>query len=97
MPKAYVIADITEVTDTEGFAKYRAAAIPTIGPYGAKPLVVDGKVEKLEGDWDAKRLVVLEFESVEKAKEWYQCQEYSAAIPIRQKAAKTNIIVVEGL
>lgn len=96
MPKAYIIADV-RVFDQAGFAKYREAAFPTVGQYGAKPLIVDGKVEQLEGDWNPERLVVVEFDSVEHAKQWYQSPEYSAAIPLRQQAATTNILLVEGV
>ena len=55
-----------------------------------------GKVDVLEGEWSPKRLVVLEFESAEKAKQWWSSQEYSIPKQIRQKTSVTNLIVVEG-
>ena len=93
---AYVIAEI-DVTDTAGYEEYRGLGPPTIAAYGGKFVARGGKVEVLEGSWAPKRLVVLEFESVERAKEWWASKEYSAAKQVRHKTAVTNMIVVEGV
>lgn len=92
---AYVIAEI-DVTDTAGYEEYRRLGPPTIAAYGGRFVARGGKVEVLEGSWVPKRLVVLEFESVERAKQWWSSKEYRAAKQVRQKAAITNMIVVEG-
>ena len=92
---AYVIAEI-DVTDPVGYEEYRKLGPPTIAAYGGKFVVRGGRVEVLEGDWVPKRLVVLEFESLERAKEWWASKEYSAAKQVRQKTAVTNMIIVEG-
>ncbi|MCH7491425.1 MAG: DUF1330 domain-containing protein [Gemmatimonadetes bacterium] len=52
--------------------------------------------EVIEGDWDPHRIIVLEFESVARAKEWYSSPEYAPALAIRLKAATSNTIIVEG-
>ncbi len=93
---AYVIAEI-DVTDPAGYEEYRRLGPPTIAAYGGKFVVRGGKVEVLEGDWMPKRLVMLEFESVERAKEWWSSKEYSKAKQVRHKTAITNMIVVEGV
>lgn len=93
---AYVIAEI-DVTDPVGYEEYRRLGPPTVAAYGGKFVVRGGKVEVLEGDWAPKRLVVLEFESAERAKKWWASKEYSAAKQVRQKSASTNMIVVEGV
>ena len=93
---AYVIADV-EVTDPETFRQYREAAGPTVGQYGGKALVVDGRFEVLEGTLQPKQLVVLEFESMEQAKRWYESEEYQRALALRLRSAKTNFLLVEGL
>ena len=93
---AYVIAEI-DVTDPAGYEEYRRLGPPTIAAYGGKFVVRGSKVEVLEGTWAPKRLVVLEFESVERAKEWWASKEYSAAKQVRHKTATTNMIVVEGV
>ena len=92
---AYVITEI-DVTDPVGYEEYRRMGPPTVAAYGGKFVVRGGKVEILEGTWVPKRLVVLEFESVERAKQWWSSQEYSVAKRVRHKTAFTNMIVVEG-
>lgn len=93
---AYVIAEI-DVTDPKGYEEYRKLGPPAVAAYGGKFVARGGKTEVLEGGWAPKRLVVLEFESVERAKEWWASNEYSAAKQVRQKTAVTNMIVVEGV
>lgn len=56
-----------------------------------------GALTALEGDWQPKRLVILEFPSVAQARAWIDSPEYAPARRLRQAAAKSNIIVVEGV
>ena len=93
---AYVIVEIN-ITDPEGYEEYRKLGPPTVAAYGGKFVVRGGKVDVLEGEWSPKRLVVLEFESAERAKQWWSSQEYSIPRQIRQKTSLTNMIVVEGV
>lgn len=92
---AYVIVDI-EVTDPEGYKEYVRLAPPTLTMYGGRYLARGGPNETLEGDWHAKRLVILEFENVEKAKAWLNSPEYAPARALRHKYAKTNMVAVAG-
>jgi len=91
---AYVIAYL-EVTDPARFEEYRRAALPTFAPYGGKAIVVDGRFEVLEGMVHPKSIVVVEFESLERAKQWYAA-EYARTIPMRQQSASSSLILVEG-
>jgi len=93
---AYVIADI-DVQDPVKFEEYKKHSAPSSVPYGAKYLVRGGKVEGLEGDWLPKRFVVIEFPSVEKAREWWNSQGYAGPKAIRQSCAKSNFIIAEGV
>ena len=92
----YVIAQV-EVTDPEGFARYREMVPGSIEQYGGRYIVRGGKTEALEGDWDPGRLVIIQFDSVEQAKAWWACEEYAEAKALRQRTARTNLTVVEGL
>jgi len=65
---AYIIAEI-EITNSEVFEEYRSQVSGTIEQYGGTYLVRGGAVEKAEGDWNPKRLVILQFESMARAKE----------------------------
>ncbi len=92
---AYIIADI-DVTDPAGFEEYRQLVSPIIAKWGGKYLVRGGPLEKVEGDWAPKRLVVLEFESLERAKEFYRSEDYRPVKEIRHKTAVSNLVIVEG-
>lgn len=92
---AYVIVNI-DVTEPVGYEEYKNLAAPAVLACGGKYLVRGGATEVLEGDWIPKRVVVLEFESAAKAKEWWASSEYHAAKKLRQKTAITDMIVVEG-
>ena len=95
MPKGYVI--FTEsIKDADGMATYSRAAIPTIMAGGANVLAADAQPETIEGDWHGNQTVVLEFESVEAAKAWYNSAEYSEAKKLRQAAADTNAVILSG-
>jgi uncharacterized protein (DUF1330 family) len=92
---AYVIVDI-EVTDSEGYKEYAKMAPEAVKSYGGKYLARGGQNETLEGNWQAKRLVILEFASVERAKAWLNSDEYAPALALRRKYAKSNMVVIEG-
>jgi len=93
---AYVIADL-DVTDPAGFEEYRKVVPATIEKYGGRYLVRGGTMETLEGDWPWKRVVVLEFPSLEQAKRWYNSEDYRDPKALRFKTAKTKVILVEGV
>ena len=92
----YIIVDV-QIIDPEAYERYKAAVPATLAAYGGKFLVRGGRVEILEGNWEPNRLVVLEFESVERAKAWWKSQEYAAPKQLRQSASVTNMVVVEGI
>lgn len=93
---AYLISQI-EVRDPIGYEEYRRLVVPSLAKYGGKFVVRGGKIEVLEGTWAPKRVVICEFESADRAREWYHSPEYRPAMDIRQKTASAQIIVVEGL
>ncbi len=93
---AYVMVDI-EVTNPAGYEDYKRLAAPTVAVYGGRYIVRGGAVETLEGDWETHRLVVLEFESVARARQWLNSPEYSPARQLRHKYARSKMIVVEGM
>ena len=92
----YVIADI-EITDMDTYATYRAGVPGTIAAHGGRFLVRGAEGETAEGDWAPKRVVVIEFESLERAKAWYHSPEYSELKKIRQSASSGNVIFAAGI
>ena len=92
---AYVIADV-DVHDSALFEEYRKIVPGTIAQYGGKYLVRGGAMESKEGGWTPKRVVVLEFPTMEQANKWYHSTEYAPALAMRLKAAKAKMVIVEG-
>jgi uncharacterized protein (DUF1330 family) len=92
---AYVIADV-DVKDAEKYAQYRPIAARTVAQYGGRFLVRGGEAEPLEGGWSPKRIVVLEFPSMEQARRWYSSPEYAPGIALRQAASVGRLVLVEG-
>jgi len=92
---AYVIGEI-EVTDPAAYADYGKQVLATIEKYGGRFVVRGGAVDPLEGGWTPKRIVVLEFTSMAKAREWYRSAEYAPLIKLRQKASRGKLIAVDG-
>lgn len=93
---AYVIVEIT-IHDQDLYEEYKKLTPAAISAYDGKFLIRGAKTEALEGEWNPQRIVVLEFPSMERAKEWWHSPEYSEARAIRQRAATTKMIVVEGM
>ena len=93
---AYVIAEV-DVHDSALFEEYRKLVPPTITQYGGKYVVRGGTTETKEGGWTPKRIVLLEFPTMTRAREWYDSAEYAPARAMRLKAAKSRVIFVEGV
>jgi len=91
-----VIVEI-EIVDPVGYEEYKKLAGATVEKYGGKYLVRGGKTDVLEGDWNPKRIVMLEFPTMERAKEWLNCEEYREPRKMRHRTAKTNMILAEGV
>ncbi len=85
-----------EVTDPDLFADYAKQAPATVKQYGGRYLVRGGAVAPITGEWDPERVVVIEFPSMERFREWLTSPEYSAIIPLREQSTKGKGIVVEG-
>ncbi len=92
---AYVIVEI-DVVDPVGYEEYKKLAGATVLNYGGKYIVRGGATEVLEGNWKPKRIVVLEFESMQRAKDWLNCEEYREPRKMRHRTARTNMILVDG-
>ncbi len=93
---AYVVVDV-EVRDKDQYEDYKRMVPPTLTPYGGRFIVRGGAAEALEGEWSPKRMVIVEFPSVEHAKAWWSSEEYAEAKALRQATADTRMIVVAGI
>lgn len=92
---AYVIVEV-DIHDHRDYEEYKKLTPAAIAAFNGKFVVRGGKTISMEGDWNPERIVVLEFPSVERANEWWHSDLYTTAKEIRQRSAKTKMIIVEG-
>ena len=93
---AYVINDM-EITDPQRFEEYKRLSPSTVAAYGGRFLARGGEVTALEGGWQPRRLVMLEFPSVQQAQAWLNSPEYAPARTLRQLSANSRMVVIEGM
>jgi uncharacterized protein (DUF1330 family) len=94
--RGYVLVEI-DVTDPAAYEIYKQTASATVAAHGGKYLVRGGAAEKLEGERQPKRIVVLEFETVAQARAWWSSEEYREPKKLRQRSAVTQMTLVEGI
>ena len=93
---AYIYADV-EVTDADAYETYRRQVPALIAVHGGRYLVRGGAVEVLEGDRQPHRQVILEFPDMAALKSFYRSPEYTALIAVRQGAATSHLLAIEGV
>lgn len=93
---AYVIVDI-DIHDPEGYEEYKQLASSTVEAYGGSYIARGGTTEVLEGSWKPNRIVILRFDSRERARAWLESEEYREPRAMRHRTARTNMIVTEGV
>ena len=93
---AYLVAEI-EIINAEGYAEYSKVVPATIEKYGGRFLVRGGKAHPLEGDIPERRRVIVEFPSIERAKEWWNSVDYAKPMEMRRAASKGRLMFIEGV
>lgn len=91
---AYVIVEVN-MTDPEEYAAYGKLAEQSVARHGGRFVVRGGAHEVIEGEW-APRMVVLEFDSLQAVRSWYDSDDYQACLPMRLKSTTSRMIAVEG-
>ena len=93
---AYVIIEV-DIKDAAAFQRYVEGHQLTLEPYGGRFLAASSQVEAIEGKWQPKRIIIQQWPSVKAFKAWYNSTEYQRWKALRQQAAETQAILVEGL
>jgi uncharacterized protein (DUF1330 family) len=93
---AYVISEV-DVKDAADFEAYRTIAAKAIAQYGGRYLVRGGAAEVVEGGPPPKNIIVVEFASMARLREWYASAEYAEALTHRRTALDRRLIFVEGI
>ncbi|MDA8109742.1 MAG: DUF1330 domain-containing protein [Betaproteobacteria bacterium] len=92
---AYLIAEI-DVADPQLYEEYRRRVPALIAEYGGRYLARGGALEVKEGDWTPKRLVLVEFASMEQARRFYESPAYAPLLALRRQATRSRLVLVEG-
>jgi uncharacterized protein (DUF1330 family) len=93
---AYVIVEVSIQNHSE-YEEYKKLTPAAIAAFNGRFVVRGGQTTTLEGDWNPERIVILEFPTIQRANEWWNSELYNKAKEIRQRAAKTKMIIVEGV
>jgi uncharacterized protein (DUF1330 family) len=93
---AYVISEV-EARDQAAMEAYRSLAAQTIAQYGDRYLVRGGAAEVVEGGPPAKTIIIVEFPTMARAREWYASAEYAEALKLRQTALERRLMFVDGV
>lgn len=93
---AYVVIRV-RANDPDKLKGYQQVAPSIISKYNGKLLARGGEVATLEGPEENRRIVIIEFPSLEIAIEFYNSEEYAQAIKLREGAAEFELIAIDGI
>lgn len=85
------------ILDKEKFQEYKNLAPQTVKEHNGKIIVGGGEFTCLEGNWSPKKIVIIEFPTYETAMNWWASEGYTEAIKLRENAAKTSLIITDGV
>jgi uncharacterized protein (DUF1330 family) len=94
---AYVIACVKDAWDQDKLVEYRERNTDAVANHGGRFVARGGQLEILEGDYSPIRVVIIEFPDLEKARGWYESDDYAPLRELRRSASDTDIFVVEGV
>lgn len=93
---AYVVAEV-DVQDPVGYEEYKVLAAASIAQYGGRYIARGGEVAALESEPAPKRIAILEFPTLERARQWFSSPEYTRARGIRLRSAASRLYAVAGV
>ena len=94
---AYCFFDNLEVTDAAKLEEYKNRVAPVVEKYAGRYIVLGGRMDVVEGDWQPVFPVIIEFPSLEQAHRWYASDEYRELKALRLSAVRSNAVFIEGL
>ena len=93
---AYVIFDV-EISDMDRYQDFMKGVKPALDAAGARYLARGGAIKVYEGDWQPRRMVVLEFPSVAAWEAFYTGPVYQSLKAIRDACSSARLVAVEGI
>lgn len=94
---AYCLFDNLDVSDPHKLDEYKQRVAPVVEKFGGRYVVMGGPVERVEGDWSPTFPVMIEFPSLEKAKQWYASDDYAELKALRLSAVTSNGVIIAGV
>jgi uncharacterized protein (DUF1330 family) len=92
-----MIVEPKDIIDKETYKEYTQKVLKNVEKYGGRYLTRNGEVSLIEGDWKPERIVIIEFESKDKFENWWNSKEYREIAILRERSAKVNAIVIQGV
>jgi uncharacterized protein (DUF1330 family) len=92
---AYIVAT-GRIDDQERFGEYIKGVAPTMGPFGGKLLALEDSAEILEGNSPHPRVVVVEFPTMDDARNWYNSADYQKVLAHRLASSEHVLYAVNG-
>ena len=93
---AFVIFDV-DIRDPERYQDFIRGVKPAIESAGARYLVRGGAHKVHEGDWSPRRIVLIEFPSVQAWESFYNGPVYRGLKAVRDECSSARLVCVEGL
>ena len=94
--KGYMLID-REILDQEMFAEFAVKIVDAMEAHGGRFLVRAGTTEVIDGDWNPHGIVIMEFDSFERAQGFVRSSEYGALQDLRARCMNSSVMVVEGV
>lgn len=94
--KGYIYAELVVTNPEEFYNEYMTRVGPVLEKWGATFAIAGGEPKVLEGDRAVERVVLVEFESPQKAHDFYYSPDYQEVIGYRTRSADSHLYLLEG-
>jgi uncharacterized protein (DUF1330 family) len=95
MAKCYLVANAI-ATDPGRYVEYQQKVPAIVAKYGGKYLTRAGAMHPVEGDLGLERMVIVEFESLDVARQFYESAEYAPLLKLRKETTRSQVAFIEG-
>ena len=95
--RVYLIVDVRKIRVKKKYAEYVRKVPETIRRFGGRYLARGSETQVVSGKWKPGRLVIVEFPSMKRFREWWDSAQYRKIKPLRERSARTNAVVAAGM
>ena len=91
----FFLAEIKKITDENIYRQYIEKAAPIIKKYGGEYIFRSDQLHPISGDWDLRRMILIQFNSKDQMRKCFQSDEYKKIAPLRENSTLSKAIVIE--